>query len=204
MKLGVLLPSRGLIHSRTVEELLANLNVFPGDYAVFISHDLPIPDAFNSLVERALNWGADRLLIVEEDMNLPLGIINELVASKADIVSVDYLVTPTERCARYDNDELIYVGTGLTLIKRVVFETLGSPYFRTGFDYLLPDYREHQLAEWNEGYGRQDVDFSIRARRAGFTIEVIGEVGHYKVEQLGEKHKNKGVHQIVKWLPSPS
>ena len=49
--IAVILPSRGLIFSRTADEILQNLKDIP--HKIYFSHRKPIPDCFNEPVEEA-------------------------------------------------------------------------------------------------------------------------------------------------------
>lgn len=52
VKIAVILPSRGLVFSKTVDELLRELK--PYSYEIFWSHGRPIPDCFEIPTQEAL------------------------------------------------------------------------------------------------------------------------------------------------------
>lgn len=157
----VLTPSRGLVHSRTVEEVARELHGH--DYRWLLSHGLPIPDCFNDLVDRALRTDCRYLLFIEDDMHLPKGIVQKLFEARADIALADYPVRKTQRCVGYLNGEFAYGGTGLLLVKREVFDSLLPPYFRTHISYQIQDNKLIPTPSVVE-YGLHDVDFYQRTK----------------------------------------
>lgn len=190
--IAVCMPSRGLIHSRTVEALAYQLQ--DREWRLYVSHDLPIPDCFNDVTSRALEAGATRLLFVEEDMLLPPGIIDDILSAEGDIVTANYPVAvsnPIPVVQTVAGKTLC--GTGLTLIKRYVFEQLGTPYFRN----TTRDGNTLQPLELPGRYGGHDIDFCVRAQEAGFNITVIDKVaGQYRVIDYGKYETNDGSHNI--------
>lgn len=69
MKIGVILPSRGLIFSRTAEEILNNLKKVP--HKIYFAHKRPIPECFNEPLEEALaDKDITHIWFVEDDMVL--------------------------------------------------------------------------------------------------------------------------------------
>jgi hypothetical protein len=192
-----------------------------------MSKDLPIPDCFNYLVETALqNKAVERILFIEEDMYIDTEAIVALASSQSPISTLQYNDkngSPHGIIHYNEAGEILWCGLGATVVKREVFESLGTPYFTIDNRYKinkkkLKDGRlvtEYELIEphdkWNTvtkkfeivkepyGYGGQDVDFMTRARQKGFKIEKIeGFVAHhFKLLSLGEEHTNNGVHNIV-------
>lgn len=192
MKLAVCMPSRGLINSRTISSVLENLKTID-DWSLFFTHDQPIPDCFNTLVSNAFEWGADYIWFVEEDMLIYEDTLSKMIDASKDIVTVDYPVTKTAHAVI--NGKFTYCSTGCTLVKREVLENTGE--FRDNILYELPDFTPIEVK--NEGYGRHDVDFCIKAQRAGYDIHVIGKAGQYKLKQLGQSNTNKGTHEFEIW-----
>lgn len=192
MKLAVCIPSRGLINSRTISSVLDNLKTIE-NWSLFFTHDLPIPDCFNTLVADALEWGADYIWFVEEDMLIYEDTLIKMIEANKDIVTVDYPVTETAHAVV--RGKFTYCGTGCTLVSRGVLEKTGE--FRSNIEYLLPNFTPHEVK--SVGYGRHDVDFCIKAQRAGYDIHVIGNAGQYKLKQLGQSKTNKGRHEFETW-----
>lgn len=174
--IAVLTPSRGLLHSRTAEEL--NNELRPFEWRWFISHGLPIPDCFNDLVTRALKTDASHLLFVEDDMHLPKGIFEELLAEDVDIALADYPVKETQHSVMYLDGEFAYGGVGLCLVKREVFDLMDPPYFRTHVAYQIQDGKLIPGPANAKAHGLQDVDFFQRTKDLSVSV-IPRNAGHY-------------------------
>lgn len=199
--IAVILPTRGLVFTQVEEALSEQLKDF--NHRIFRSHDLPIPDAQNYLVEKALREShASHFLFIEEDTVLPKGGLEALqmalYTQKADIACIDYSVNGWSCTVRNKlTDELLWCGFGCTLVKREVLEKLGNPWFRTDKTLRLNDW------EWidnpsESAYGGQDIWFCTKAREAGFKlVQVKGrEASHLMLVESGTPEVNKGIHFI--------
>lgn len=143
-----------------------------------MAHGLPIPDCFNNLVDRALRTDCTHLLFVEDDMHLPRGIVEDLLAEDTDIALADYPVRETQHSVMYLDGEFAYGGTGLCLVRREVFDLMEPPYFRTHVAYQIQDGKLIAGAATAEAHGLQDVDFYQRTK--DFSVSVIPRnAGHY-------------------------
>ena len=197
MKIGVILPSRGLVFAEVEDSISRNLEEY--DYKVFRSFNLTIPDCQNVLTEKALADGCTHLLFVEEDTVMPLGGFKSMLLADSDIACIDYAVAGYSCITRDKNtNEALWCGLGCTLVKREVFDKLEKPYFRSDKLLLLNVWPNIQWIDAGEqGYGGQDIYFCIKAREQGFKIkQVKGECRHLKLDELGRKEINKGLHQI--------
>lgn len=195
MKIAVCMPSRGLIHSRTIEHVLRETQSAPAQYFYLFTHDKPIPDCFNDLVKRALDHEADYIWFVEEDMKLPEGVLRAMLDRHKPIVTVDYPVGKSNT-VKIENNEVVFCGTGCLLVKSEVFKGL-EPYFRADIEYILPDYTPTPS---KHGYGKQDIDFCIRVRELGYKIHLLEKpAGQYRIAELGEAGVNDGCHKVVEW-----
>jgi len=205
---AVVTPSRGLVHSRTIEAVMDNIAEVPNYLEWVLTHDLPIPDCDERVAELGLATGADFLWFIEEDVIPPAGALASsfrLLDQGFDVAAVDYPVGDPKDgwgCLVRDGaGEILWCGLGATLISRKVFEALPRPWFttdqtfvRSGSDWLPrpnPQAAEHR-------YGLQDIAFCFALRAAGFRIgQVEGMTAqHAKLEQLGAQGTNHGCHTI--------
>lgn len=197
MKIGVILPSRGLVFAEVEDSISRNLKGY--DYFVYRSWDKKIPDCENELVDIALQNGSDYLFFCEEDTVMPDGGFGELLKAGADIACIDYGVAGWSCITRDKNtNEILWCGLGCTLIKREVFEKLEKPYFKSDKQLLLNFWPEIRWIDApRNAYGGQDIYFCIKAREKGFTIkQVEGECKHLKLLGLGRPGINNGLHTI--------
>jgi len=196
-KIGVILPSRGLIFAQVEDALQSNLQGY--NYHVYRSWDLQIPDCQNMLVEQALRDGCGMFLFVEEDTVMPEGGFKRLLEAKADIACIDYGVSGYS-CITKDKktNEILWCGLGCTLVQRYVLDRLEKPYFRTDQALLLNHWPEvHWINPGKQAYGGQDIYFGMQARAAGFYIQqVAGECQHLQLVDVGRKEINNGLHLI--------
>lgn len=208
IKIAVILPSRGLVFSRTADELLQNLTGY--DYDIFFAHGLPIPLCFNKPLKTILNASNDysHVWLVEDDMCLPDGTLDSLLLLDSPVATMDYPVTKSGQGAVFSDKErrVIFCGTGCTLVKIEAFDELSEPYFRTDIRWTATNYGDFiRLTAMKidnpslPGYGLHDTNFGIKLWQAGIPISVAGRVGQRKLIKLGEAGTNEGAHQIEEW-----
>ena len=203
MKIITVLPSRGLIHSRTMEKVIKNLSMFP-ESTVLFSHVRPIPEAQNHLVDEALKLNPDYIWMVEEDNVFPCDILFEMVSEKKPVVTVDYPVGEKQYSTiMRKNGEILWCGFGCTLIQKTVFDALEKPYFRTDISYRLKNHGGDEFVKENTEikYGGHDINFGMALREKGIPIYQMPHVisGHLRVMKEGERETNHGFHQIVEY-----
>lgn len=210
---AILIPSRGLVHSRTAEAVLANIDhseKVAGCTGWFFTHDLPIPDCDEKVAEMGMATNADLLWFIEEDVIPPQDALERSLAlldEGWDVAAVDYPVGSPESgwgcLVRDGKGDIEWCGLGCTLIRREVFEKLARPWFSTDWQYI--DY--HTGNGWEKRpsptdnrrrFGQQDIYFCMALRAAGFRIgQVPGlTAGHALVEHLGASGTNVGMHRI--------
>lgn len=204
MKIAVVLPSRGLIFSRTAEEVLQNLKGIP--HKIFFSHRRPIPSCFEEPTQAALSDPSfTHLWFIEDDMVLPPDTLKKLLDTNANAVTMDYPVTKDGRgSVFYDQGgSVVFCGTGCLLVKRKVFDNLKQPFFTDKVRWTMLNYGEaiKLVGIYGAtGYGTHDITFSIKLWNAGIMIKVVkGKLAQRKLVALGKSGSNNGAHNIEVW-----
>ena len=211
---AVLTPSRGLVHSRVVEAVMANVGdaVAAGhDFRGWrLTHDLPIPDCDNRCVDEGLRSGAAVLWFVEEDTIPPVGALLTLLERNARgelVVAIDYPVGEAKwSCIPHYRSGIPWCGLGCTLIDRRVFEQLPRPWFRTDklYNIVGRGSDDPQLVERDdprpnaEKWGHQDIYFGQQLAARGIPITDIPGMtaSQAKVVEMGRRESNVGWHRI--------
>lgn len=195
LKIGIILPTRGLIFSEVIEAIERERNLINEKTILYTTTDKPIPEAQNFLIEKALeDHEITHVISVEEDTVPFTGSFAKLLQNDGDIVAIDYGVSGWSCIAKDQQGEILWCGLGCTLIKRTVFEALEKPWFRTDKSLRLNDW---QWIDNPAKYGGQDIWFCQQAKLAGFKIsQVDGECKHLQLDNLGKKDYNNGMHQI--------
>jgi hypothetical protein len=205
MKVAVILPSRGLIFSKTAEEVLNNLKGIP--HKIYFSHRKPIPDCFEVPTQEALkDPDVTHLWFVEDDMVLPPDTLKKLLNADANVVTMDYPVTPKGNgSVFYDNGgTVVFCGTGCLLVKRRVLENLKAPIFTDKIRWSMLNYGEAVKLVGSKsnvpGYGTHDVTLGVKLWKNGVMIKVIrGKLAQRKLVALGKAGSNNGQHNIEVW-----
>lgn len=204
MKLAVVLPSRGLVYSKTVEELYSELESIEGSFRVFWSHGRPIPDCFTIPTEQALKGDYDYVLYVEEDMVLPKGILNKMLAKVKHAIACEYPVSGGKGgTVMYDQfGKAIFTGCGLLLVDTKLLRALPKPIWRT--DVRWKPYVDNSMIHFtlttddSRHYGQQDVAFGTRLYANNLPIEIMDEtIGQREMVKRGAKGENDGFHEVV-------
>ena len=205
MRLAVCIATRGTLHSRTIESVLWNVNQVSKEMKnvkLFFTHDLPIPEAQNTLVSNALKWNPDYVWMVEEDVFVPGGALKKMLKDGGDIVAVDYPVGEKQwGCVCIKKGEILWTGIGCTLIKAEVFRKMKGDWFETKRSVRITNLeRMEYVIDENVPYkyGGLDILFGIKARELGYKISQIEGLTatHMKVVQTGDSGANKGTHKI--------
>lgn len=205
-KIAIILPSRGLIFSRTAEEVLNNVKGIP--HKIYFSHKKPIPECFNEPTTKALkDKDITHLWFVEDDMIIPENTLKTMLEEDVAVVTADYPVNNKGRGAilRDKGGKILICGTGCTLVKREVFDEIPEPYFRTDIRWKYENLGDSiRLSATknpkNEGYGLHDVNFCMTLHRKNIPIhQITNTLGQRKLISLGKAGTNSGAHNIETW-----
>jgi hypothetical protein len=204
-KLAVALPSRGLVFSKTVEELLDELRDY--DHQIFWSHGRPIPDCFEIPTRQALGDNTfTHLLVIEEDMVIPKGAIAEMLKEKRPVVAYDYPATDVPSgTVLYESPQYAYfTGVGVFLIEMDIVRRMVFPIWRTNISWSMMHrngYVEFNISEREADYGQQDIAFCLRLYVNEIPIYVMPEsTGQRKLVKKGEGMTNHGTHEIKEFF----
>lgn len=219
MKVGVCTPSRGLIHSRTeeaIEVARQEAETLGMEFRRYYTHDRPIPDCFNEVVDQAYRAGCDPIWIVEEDVvPLPGAFTQSFLAvrSGADIAVVDFpmrskgnaeLVEKTFPGVMQDGaGRVTWCRTGCILLKRCVFDLLPRPWFSTCSRFVS----ENEII-WQSPnptvYGC-DTNFTNGCFQLGFQFAIIKpDAQHLELVEYGNHDLNNKGYHIIEPLPGPT
>lgn len=201
-RLGVVIPSRGLMFSQTLEEVLRELKDF--DYKIFWSHGKSLPQCFNDPTEEMLKDPTIfAVLYCEDDMILPKGILKQMFAQNYPVVALDYpFKNDGDATMLHDPDgNAIYSGTGFILIAKAILERLPKPIFRTdiAWDTMI---KGDTLVFWPRklnkvAYGLHDVNLGITLFANEIPIKpMIKTAGQRKLVKLGKSGTNRGAHEV--------
>jgi len=189
---AVALPSRGLVHSRTIESILKATNY---RWPLFFTHELPPGDAQNGVVRAALRESpAEWLLLVEEDNTVPCNLLTGLANTHDNVQVLDYPLDGGNCAVVPDGvGGVLHAGLGCMLVRQAVFERLDWPWFAVrGFRAYRDGGRKFlEPARIADGRGA-DVYFSWNLQQAGETIvRIPGEAGHWRVRDYrkGKPHR---------------
>lgn len=188
--------SRGLVHSRTMEGIDKNMNEVSGDWERVFTHDLPIPEAQNTIVEEARKHNPKWLWFVEEDVVPPDGVLKSLLSEtkEHDVVVAKYKLRGGAWSHYPRSGPLLFAGLGCLLVHLKVFDRIGYPYFRTDRQFgfaLRPAGRQKQK------YGGQDVYFFAMLKKFKIEAKLLDiECQHLYVTKAGDVLNNVGFHDI--------
>lgn len=173
MRLAVILPSRGLIFSATVEEVLREAMSAGCEWRIFFAHSRPIPACFNEPITAAMAEGFTHFWIVEDDMALPVGVLGDLLAADRPVVACDYPVGSSMAVHRDASGRVLWTGTGCLLATRDALSELLP--FSVDYCYQAQGDRwVRRTVEPGEPiYGLHDVHLGMTLYERGTPVHVI-------------------------------
>jgi len=201
--IGVILPSRGLLFTETLEELLRELA--GRTYTIYWSHGNKLPACFNKPISRALRQPHSHILILEDDMVLPDGILQELLDADEDIISCDYpIVNAPSGTVLYDQDDnAIFTGTGFMLAKKSALDKMPRPIFRADIEWTFKQYGDKvkfsaSQTDPDKVYGHHDITFGLWQYVNNKPIKVTKTIlAQRKLVKKGLTGDNIGTDEII-------
>lgn len=201
-KLAVIVPSRGLMFSETLEELLGELKGL--EYEIYWAHEKSLPECFNEPTERALaDPNVYALLFCEDDMIIPKGILKDMFAQNYPVVALDYPFQQNgDSTVLHDPKGYAYwTGTGFMLVAAQVLKNMEKPIWRTDttFDPFIDKDTIHFWPRKLDKiyYGLHDLRFGLVLYSAGLPVLPMRQTaGQRKLVKLGDSHTNQGAHEI--------
>lgn len=201
--IAVITASRGTMFSRTTESIFNN--IYGKEAKLYMAHELPIPICFNYAFQKAYKDGCDYFWFVEEDMLVPDGTLDRLLATDEPVCGVDYADRRTGKSLTFKNKkgEVLYTGMGCLLVKREVMDKISPPWFKRMVFWIMDtddgdvDYvPKPDIA--TTGYGTQDVMFCYEIRQLGYKINMLWDipVGHMTLEKKGDDVINNGADMV--------
>lgn len=195
------IPTRGLVHARTLESLKEN-----GITDIEIVSGFPIPDSHNECVRRTLHEMREYVLFVEDDMVLPPHAVERMVKLDKPIVAIDYSLDNGYGCACKKGDEYLWCGLGCTLVKQILFRKIPAPWFETDHSYRIESESPLVLTKTDipSKYGGQDINFFMKCRNYGYTVTLLEgmEAKHLRVKELEHTmSSNDGRYEVVELPP---
>jgi hypothetical protein len=199
----VVICSRGLIHSRTIESVEKNIHVVEDmkkqTWISVFTHERPIPDAQNWAISKALTYGPKWIWMVEEDIEVPFGHLDSMqdymVKKKAFAVASSYSLKGGLKAHQVIDGEVVFVGLGCVLFDTWVFTQIKNPWFQTETYSINRDVVK-KLRE-RAVYGGHDVNFWMKMKEHDLSWCLHPyEVTHLELVKHGADRVNHGYHTI--------
>jgi len=191
--ISIVLPSRGAILSETVEALLENIDGVSS--RVHISHNLPLPDSFNDLTEKALLDNPTHIFFMNDDVVLGKNMIKNMLRENKPVLCGHCRINDGYDGFYEQKGEITLCGTACLLVRRDIFSKIDKPYFRNDIMYDFRTWEEIKTPK--NHWGGEDAYFCKQIRDAGYKIELVPDrARHLFLKQLGDKKSNNGCHKI--------
>lgn len=169
MKIALGIPSMDMCHTDFAMSLAMLVSNSSHELGIINEKTSVIQKGRHTIVERALELGADKILFLDTDMVFPRDTIDRLIARDKLIVGCNastrtapFKSTAKDLDGKYVDikSDMItkvgYLGTGCLLVDMEVFKKIGKPYFDI---------------KWNDvDFLNEDYNFCVRAREEGYDI----------------------------------
>lgn len=198
--IGLVCPTRGTIFTQvleSIEQLRARYGI-----SLYLSDNLPTPDAFNVLTAKAIDDDMDYILYVEEDTVPPKHCIEKMLAvlddTKVGAVAVPYFLgNGQSTIVRHAfTKEILYCGLGCTLIRTKTLLLLPQPWFRSDRAFRLNS-KQWEYVDPTKQYGLYDVYFFSLLRKLGYSIKAVDlQARHIEIKVPATKEQNGSLHCI--------
>lgn len=200
MKIGLVIPTRGLVFTDAVVTAIRQLMESGLSWDFAMPSTLGIPDCFNYPISHMISRdeAISHFWLVEEDVVSPCNALQKLISLDTDVGVIDYPLRTGWGCCAFLNEKILWAGTGCTLVRREVFEKIGYPYFEPMTYWIKDGYIYEKHPEIKNTYGGHDIHFGLQCRELGFNIkEVKGQTcEHLELITRGKPGENQGVHTI--------
>lgn len=193
--------TRGTLHSRTAEAMDVNLMNCGLRWDRVWEHKKKIPDAQNSVIERALALDPVWVWMVEEDVEPPPDALATMLKVQHPVVAMTYKIPGGQMCHAVNaQGRLIFAGTGCLLVHADIWRMLPQPWFRTDLLYSYDAF----TGKWGEPsmsgeqhYGKHDIHlFATMAAKGIYGALAEGVCKHWRVKAWGKAESNDGCHLI--------
>jgi hypothetical protein len=199
--IAVCTPSRGMVFTEVIEYVEDMRSTYP-NMRHFLTHDLPIPECFNTLVERVMSDPKyEYIFWIEEDTVPPALTLDKFLEAmkEYDMAACDYGFNGGwNTIVRSEvTQEILFSGFGCTFMKRHLFDIMPRPWFKADRAFNISNMQWYPV-DPAKAYGMYDIDWGSRIREKGFKIgQIEGECRHLQLIQLGQKEVNAGLHVIT-------
>lgn len=199
MNLKTVIPTRGLVHARTIESLRAN-----GITDFEVIRGLPLPESHNEAVRRTLTDYLEWVLFIEDDIEIPPGTIERMIKVQSPIVVVPYPMDNGYSTVCKKDGEVLWAGLGCTLIKQSVFRAVPAPWFEIDHSWRIEEPFALTRIENPNKYGGHDINFFMKCREYGFTASCLEgiEAKHLRVKSLERQDRTQsGSYEVYELEP---
>lgn len=192
-----------MLFTETLKELLQELESVP--HTIYWSHGNSLPSCFNVPLRKALKASHSHIWIVEDDMVLQKGILQDLIAADKDSIACDYpIIEQPSGTIMYDTQgQAIFTGTGCLLVKTPILRAMPDPVFRADISWEYKSQGGKLVFSAVERdpqriYGQHDITFGLYHYVLGQPIAVHPTVlAQRKLRTKGTSSDNAGTDDIV-------